>query len=168
MLEIVWKETRDFEGKDGVVLGHCSSITVVSFITHLTRNIRTEYTNGTQHIHTFPRYQNVDVGWQHVPSRVLPIELICLQTGYHIVVLGTLYVTVCILAPMKFILFSRGPSSHPFVFRFFDTARYLATRNAVVAERKGTAPPSFLDRGWYVDGFVTAVQRFEDRIFGKF
>eukprot|EP00434_Breviolum_minutum_P020517 symbB.v1.2.018090.t1/scaffold1431.1/size119194/4 len=39
---------------------------------------------------------------------------------------------------------------------------YLATRNAVVAERKGTAPPSFLDRGWYVDGFVTAVQRFED------
>eukprot|EP00438_Fugacium_kawagutii_P031940 Skav201881 [mRNA] locus=scaffold550:214118:217133:- [translate_table: standard] len=40
--------------------------------------------------------------------------------------------------------------------------RYLATRNAVVAERKGQAPPSFLDRGWYVDGVVTAVQRFED------
>ena len=41
-------------------------------------------------------------------------------------------------------------------------ARYLATKNAVVAERKGTPPPSPLDRGWYVDGFVTAVQRFED------
>lgn len=41
-------------------------------------------------------------------------------------------------------------------------ARYLATRNAVVAERKGQAAPSFLDRGWYVDGVVTAVQRFED------
>ncbi|CAJ1363037.1 unnamed protein product [Effrenium voratum] len=39
---------------------------------------------------------------------------------------------------------------------------YLATKNAVVAERKGTPPPSPLDRGWYVDGFVTAVQRFED------
>lgn len=39
---------------------------------------------------------------------------------------------------------------------------YLATRNAVVAERKGQAPPSFFDRGWYVDGVVTAVQRFED------
>ncbi|CAL1137824.1 unnamed protein product [Cladocopium goreaui] len=39
---------------------------------------------------------------------------------------------------------------------------YLATRNAVVAERKGQAPPSFFDRGWYVDGLVTAVQRFED------
>lgn len=39
---------------------------------------------------------------------------------------------------------------------------YLATRNAVVAERKNEAPPSFFDRGWYVDGLVTAVQRFED------
>eukprot|EP00440_Ansanella_granifera_P017235 gb/GFBE01018720.1/.p1 GENE.gb/GFBE01018720.1/~~gb/GFBE01018720.1/.p1 ORF type:complete len:273 (+),score=38.35 gb/GFBE01018720.1/:1-819(+) len=39
---------------------------------------------------------------------------------------------------------------------------YLATRNAVVAARKGKAPPSPLDRGWYVDGIVTAVQRFED------
>ena len=41
--------------------------------------------------------------------------------------------------------------------------RYLAPRNAVVAERMGQAAPSFLDRGWYVDGVVTAVQRFEDR-----
>ncbi|CAE8584981.1 unnamed protein product [Polarella glacialis] len=39
---------------------------------------------------------------------------------------------------------------------------YLATKNAVVAARKGVAPPSMLDRGWYVDGVVTAVQRFED------
>jgi len=39
---------------------------------------------------------------------------------------------------------------------------YLAPRNAVVAERMGQAAPSFLDRGWYVDGVVTAVQRFED------
>lgn len=39
---------------------------------------------------------------------------------------------------------------------------YLATKNAVVAARKGVAPPSLLDRGWYVDGVVTAVQRFED------
>eukprot|EP00929_Paragymnodinium_shiwhaense_P121630 TRINITY_DN93947_c0_g1_i1.p1 TRINITY_DN93947_c0_g1~~TRINITY_DN93947_c0_g1_i1.p1 ORF type:complete len:280 (-),score=49.26 TRINITY_DN93947_c0_g1_i1:76-915(-) len=38
---------------------------------------------------------------------------------------------------------------------------YLANKNAVVAERKGQAPPGFFDRGWYVDGFVTAVQRFE-------
>mmetsp|Transcript_103987 Transcript_103987/g.335209 ORF Transcript_103987/g.335209 Transcript_103987/m.335209 type:complete len:264 (-) Transcript_103987:24-815(-) len=39
---------------------------------------------------------------------------------------------------------------------------YLATKNAVVSARKGVAPPSFFDRGWYVDGIVTAVQRFED------
>mmetsp|Transcript_3035 Transcript_3035/g.5319 ORF Transcript_3035/g.5319 Transcript_3035/m.5319 type:complete len:259 (+) Transcript_3035:38-814(+) len=39
---------------------------------------------------------------------------------------------------------------------------YLATRNAVVAARQGVKPPSPLDRGWYVDGLVTAVQRFEN------
>uniref|UniRef100_A0A7S4SL20 Uncharacterized protein n=1 Tax=Alexandrium monilatum TaxID=311494 RepID=A0A7S4SL20_9DINO len=39
---------------------------------------------------------------------------------------------------------------------------YLANRNAVVAARKGIDPPSLFDRGWYVDGLVTAVQRFED------
>lgn len=39
---------------------------------------------------------------------------------------------------------------------------YLANRNAVVAARKGGSPPSFLDRGWYVDWLVTAVQRFEE------
>ena len=33
-----------------------------------------------------------------------------------------------------------------------------------MAERKGQRPPSFFDRGWYVDGLVTAVQRFEDRL----
>eukprot|EP00913_Durusdinium_trenchii_P028778 g26987.t1 len=30
------------------------------------------------------------------------------------------------------------------------------------SELKNEAPPSFFDRGWYVDGLVTAVQRFED------
>ena len=50
----------------------------------------------------------------------------------------------------------------------FADPRYLATRNAVVAERKGQAPPSFFDRGWYVDGLVTAVQRFEDRVMARF
>lgn len=41
---------------------------------------------------------------------------------------------------------------------------YLATKDAVVAARKGVPPPSPWDRGWYVDGFVTAVQRFEDGV----
>mmetsp|Transcript_34278 Transcript_34278/g.80121 ORF Transcript_34278/g.80121 Transcript_34278/m.80121 type:complete len:282 (+) Transcript_34278:30-875(+) len=39
---------------------------------------------------------------------------------------------------------------------------YLATKDAVISTRKRQSPPSWLDRGWYVDGFVTAVQRFED------
>lgn len=39
---------------------------------------------------------------------------------------------------------------------------YLATKDAVVAKRKRVSPPSPLDRGWYVDGLVTAVQRFEN------
>lgn len=32
----------------------------------------------------------------------------------------------------------------------------------MVAKRQGKSAPSPLDRGWYVDGLVTAVQRFED------
>ena len=54
------------------------------------------------------------------------------------------------------------------VVHVFADPRYLATRNAVVAERKGQAPPSFFGRGWYVDGVVTAVQRFEDRVMARF
>ncbi|CAK8993586.1 CCR4-NOT transcription complex subunit 11 [Durusdinium trenchii] len=52
---------------------------------------------------------------------------------------------------------------HEAEFQWIPKTEYLATRNAVVAERtKNEAPPSFFDRGWYVDGLVTAVQRFED------
>merc|ERR1711879_820372 len=38
---------------------------------------------------------------------------------------------------------------------------FVANKKAVSEARKGN-PPSLLDRGWYVDSFVTAVQRFED------
>lgn len=38
---------------------------------------------------------------------------------------------------------------------------YLANKNAVLAARKGNEP-SLFDKPLYVDGFVTAVQRFED------